>query len=166
MVPSPPYHRPIVCVMGRRGYMMKPNVPLTRWYCRTERVTVPISYRIDPERNLVTTRAEGVVTDEDMVRYRSQLSSDVDFQAGMKILSDHRNVERHQITVEGIYRSMKVDETLEVKLKDCKQAIVTQSDLHFGMMRIYQMMMRDTFPKIEIFRDIAAAEAWLFSEEE
>jgi len=144
-------------MVGEHGYMMKPNVPLTRWYCNTEGVTVPISYRIDPERNLVTTRAEGVVTDEDMVRYRSQLSSDVDFQAGMKILSDHRNVERHQITV---------DETLEVKLKDCKQAIVTQSDLHFGMMRIYQTMMRDTFPKIEIFRDIAAAEAWLFSEEE
>jgi hypothetical protein len=101
-----------------------------------------------------------------MIRYRTRLSSDADFQAGMKILSDHRSVEQHQITVEGIYRSMEVDETLEAKLKGCKQAIVTQSDLHFGMMRIYQTMMRGVFPNIEIFRDKDAAEAWLFSEEE
>ncbi len=125
---------------------------------------MPISFKFNPERNLVTVLAEGIITDDDMRCYRKDLISDPRFCPGMKVLSDHRSVEQHMLSVEGVYRNMQENGVLKSQFKDCRQAIVTNSDLHFGMTRMYQVMMSDIFPNIKVFRDIDEAEAWLFEE--
>lgn len=61
---------------------------------------------------------------------------------------------------------MKENQQLESKLKDCRQAIVTSSDLHYGMTRMYIAMMSETFPNIRVFREMEEAQAWLFDETE
>lgn len=125
---------------------------------------MPISFQFDPERNLVIVMAEGIITDDDLQSYRKELTSDPRFRPGMRILSDHRSVERHLLTLEGAYQSMKENGALESKFKDCRQAIVTNSDLHYGMTRMYQTMMSDIFPNMKVFRDMEEAKAWLFEE--
>ncbi len=127
---------------------------------------MPISFYFDPELNLVTVIAEGIITDDDLGEYRKKLTNDPRFNPGIKILSDHRSVEKHALSVDGIYKNMKENGLLEAKLKDCRQAIVTNSDLHFGMTRMYQAMMSDIFPNIKVFRDMDEAKAWLFGENE
>lgn len=127
---------------------------------------MPISFLFDTGRNLVTIIAEGLITDDELRCYRIDLTSDPRFRPGMRILSDHRSVEKHRLSIEGAYQAMKENQQLESKLKDCRQAIVTSSDLHYGMTRMYIAMMSETFPNIRVFREMEEAQAWLFDETE
>jgi hypothetical protein len=123
---------------------------------------MPISYRIDAERNLVLAEAHGVLTDDDIINFRKRLLEDPAFQPGMHELSDYRRAERHELTTEGLQRFIEHDKSVMEKLgSDYRIAIVTRSDLHFGFSRMYIAGVSDILPEVQVFRDIDEAEAWL-----
>jgi hypothetical protein len=123
-----------------------------------------ITHQTDPERNFVTLIAEGIITDEDLASCRADLVKSSLFRPGMKILADFRAVERFSLSMEGLFQRVDSDRSLEPELKDSRQAVVTSSDLLFGMARVYQARMSEVFDKIEIFRDIDEAVTWLYEE--
>jgi hypothetical protein len=125
-----------------------------------------ISHQTDPERDLVILVAQGEITDEDLVTCRADLVKNSLFRQGMKILADFRAVEKLSLSMEGVFQRVEGDRSLEPELKDSRQAVVTSSDLLFGMVRVYQARMSEIFEKIEVFRDLGKAEAWLFEESE
>jgi hypothetical protein len=125
-----------------------------------------ITHQTDPERNFVTLIAEGIITDEDLASCRADLVKNSLFRPGMKILADFRAAERFSLSMKGVFQRVESDRSLEPELKNSRQAVVTSSDLLFGMARVYQARMSEVFDKIEIFRDMDAAKAWLFEETE
>jgi len=125
-----------------------------------------ILHQTDPERDLVILVAQGDITDEDLATCRADLVKNSLFHHGMKILADFRGVEKFSLSMDGVFQRVEGDRPLEPELKDSRQAVVTSSDLLFGMVRVYQARMSEIFEKIEVFRDIDKAEAWLFEESE
>ena len=127
---------------------------------------MPISYRIDPERNLVLVEGSGVVTDDDLIEFRSSMVNDPLFQSDMKELSDFRSVERHEHNREGYNKFIEQEKSYASLLGDYHIAIVTGSDLHFGFSRLYQAHVVEVLPHVNVFRDMDEAKAWLFEESE
>ncbi len=125
---------------------------------------MPISYRIDPERNLVLVEGSGVITDDDLFKFLSKRMNDPLFRPNMKELTDLRDVERDELTMDSFQRFFEQQKKYTADLKDHRVAIVTDSDLHFGFTRIFMSMMGEYSVNMQVFRDMDAAEAWLFGE--
>ncbi len=81
---------------------------------------------------------------------------------GMRILTDFRSIQAGQFTVDGVNRYISIDQAHADKLNDAREAIVTDSEIGFGMARVYQSRTPEKGHMLQVFRDIEAAEAWLF----
>ena len=125
---------------------------------------MPISYRIDPENNLAFVKAKGVLKETDYIEVRSKLVKDPLFRPGMNQLADFRSVEKHELTSDGIHLFMDQEISLKPILKGCRLAIVTSSDLHFGLTRMFIVEMGETESSMQVFRDMDEAKAWLIDE--
>jgi hypothetical protein len=127
-----------------------------------EGIAMPITYQIDPERNLVLVEGHGVLTDKDFPKFRAKLFSDPLFQPGMKELADYRSVERHELTTDGFIKFLEQEKDDSASLIDYRIAVVTTSDLHYGFSRMYMSMMEEYLGEMRVFRDMEEAKAWLF----
>ena len=125
---------------------------------------MPISYRIDVERNLVLTTASGTLTDDDVLQLKARLVRDPDFRPGMKELSDIRNITRLDVTADGIQAMVEQDQRDRAVVASHRLALVVSKDLDFGMARMYQTLTESTMKNVGVFRDIDKANAWLQSE--
>ncbi len=127
---------------------------------------MPITYQIDPERNLVTFEAHGILKVPEYQEIRTRLVSDPLFRPGMKQLADFRSVEQHAFTTEGYNHYKDQEILLQPIFGEGRYAIVTNSDLHFGLTRKLFAEMDESHQDSQVFRSIEEAKAWLFSEDE
>ena len=127
---------------------------------------MPITYRIDTERNLVLAEGSGIITDKDMPEFRTKLFNDPLFRPGMKELADFRAVERNEVNTDRFLEFIEQEKTYGASLEDYRIAVVTTSDLHYGFTRMYMAIMGDYMGDMQVFRDMEEAKAWLFGEDE
>jgi hypothetical protein len=126
---------------------------------------MPITYHIDPDRNLVTSKASGILNESEYRDVRTKLASDPQFITGMKQLADFRSVEKHDLTKEGYNLYIDQEILLQPLFGNGRYAIVTSSDLHFGLTRQLIAEMGVSPQNARVFRDMDAAKAWLFEGE-
>ena len=119
---------------------------------------MPISYRIDPDARLVRTVATGVLTDAELLEHKEQLAADPAFEAGMHQISDVRGVERLEVSAVGVRSFVSNDDRHAARFAGHRMAIVANSDVVFGMARMYQTMSR---VKVGVFRDMHEALAFV-----
>ena len=122
---------------------------------------MPISYVIDPPRNLIRTTATGVLTDEEVLSHKGAMAADPACRPGMLELSDVRSVSQLMVTASGIQAMVAVDAEHGPALSGHRLAIVASKDVVFGMARMYQNMTGDNVSGVGVFRDIPAAAEWL-----
>jgi hypothetical protein len=122
---------------------------------------MPISYRIDVERNLVLTTASGRLTDDDILQLKARLVRDPAFTPGMKELADIRNIDGLDVTPAGIQAMVQQDRNDSAHLASHKLAIVLSDDVAFGMARMYQTRTESSMGNVGVFRDIEEARTWL-----
>jgi hypothetical protein len=115
---------------------------------------MPISYRILPEARLVHAVVAGVVTDADILAYRQRLNADPHFEPGMSEFVDCRNVERLEVTSQGIRGVVWHDERHKDRLGGHQLAVVASADVVFGMARMYQTQSNGD---VGVFRTIREA---------
>jgi len=127
---------------------------------------MPITYQIDPERSLVTISAYGVLEEPEYRETRAELASDSRFRLGMKVLEDFRSVEKHEFTTEGYNRFIEQEILLQPIFGNGRHAIVTHSDLQYGLTRKLIGEMGTSSRDAQVFRDMEDAKAWLFDEDE
>jgi len=120
-----------------------------------------ISYRIDENLGLVFSTASGDLTDEDLINHKRELCSDPAFKPGMVEISDVRNIEKLEVTTEGVRRMAALDKQHADKLRGYKLAILVRADEVFGMARMYQAMTEENLELVQVFRDRAEAMKWL-----
>ena len=123
---------------------------------------MPMTYRIDQDSQVVRILGQGLITDDDMVACIAALREDPDLQPHMNILSDMRDIDVG-FTSRGVVEMVAVMELSSDRRSAAKAAIVTNSDVAFGMARMFQAQsaIKEQDPQFRIFRGMSEACEWL-----
>jgi len=127
---------------------------------------MPVAYRIDPQRNLVTFTAYGVLKEHEYKEIRARLVEDPRFQPGMKQMADFHSVEKQLFTKEGHDCFIEQETALKPLLGNYRQAIVAYSDLHFGLTRQVLAELGESPKNTQVFHSREEAETWLFADDD
>jgi len=107
--------------------------------------------------NTVFTQVEGVVDGSQLHAHQDRLRSDPAFQPDMQELMDCTGLKDARLkTIANTL--LEKDSPWE---KEARRAIVVSNPLAFGLLRIFQTIMRDVHGEIIIFRDMESAKVWL-----
>ncbi len=125
---------------------------------------MPIEYRIDHERRLVTARGHGTFTSEDVLGYQRDVWSRPEV-AGYDELVDMTQVEHIALPSAGDVRELsKLSAGMDTRSSASRFAIVAPNAFAFGLGRMYEayrnMDDRST-KKVSVFRSLDEALAFL-----
>jgi len=114
-------------------------------------------YQIDVARRLVISRGWGALTDQDLLSHAASLAKDPRFQRDMRQLVDFREVARIEFATGTIHRMVGVNPFGA----GARRAFVLSSAGAYGMARMYQSLSDPSPDKVELFRELEPALAWL-----
>ncbi|MGD8242812.1 MAG: hypothetical protein PVF59_08305 [Desulfobacterales bacterium] len=118
---------------------------------------MPIASTIDRSLRVVFTTADTVLTDQDWMRHHERLRNHPTLEADSDQLLDFRSVEACRLTPEVI----RITSVQSIFRPPSRQAFVAVNNLTFGMCRMYEMLCSHHDLRIEVFRDLQAANEWL-----
>lgn len=121
---------------------------------------MPISYRIDSANGIVWTKVTGVLTDGQLLQHKEALLSDPSFRPGMKEISDVRDVERLDVTRDGIQQFARFDAAHSSHLSAHEIALLVSDDLTFGLGRMYGALTEGNIGGVTVFRCESEVRSW------
>ena len=121
---------------------------------------MPLRYTIDPERELILTTGEGVLTDKDVLDLKARILADPLYRNELRELSDVRGVTELHVTPQGIAAFTGFDREHADKTQGRRLALVASKDLVFGMARMYEGLSPEESP-VGVFRSMDEAKEWL-----
>jgi hypothetical protein len=120
---------------------------------------MPVTYEIDSSRHLVRTLASGLVTYRELERHVAE--EEHDDAIGLAEVIDARGATT-DLTSDQVRGLVARTDALVRKGHFGALAIVTDSDVVFGMARMYELLCEISLPvQIHVFRDLEPALAWL-----
>ena len=123
---------------------------------------MPLTYTIDPDSRLVTAVASGRLESDEAITVFDEIMSHTQFGSGMRLLSDHRNLESVLPTefVQTMVRRIKKRPEL---FEGCRWAFVESGMARYGMARMASILLERSPLELRVFRDIDKARDWLQS---
>jgi hypothetical protein len=124
---------------------------------------MPIRHEIDPERRLIRTTCTGAVSLDQVLHHFQTLEVAADLPEPLDVLLDLSGLgsapeaEQIQVIAAEIARLLG-----RVRWGRC--AIVATRDLVYGVSRVLEARAEESFVAVQVFRERAAAEAWLAGE--
>lgn len=118
---------------------------------------LPISYSIDPEQKLVTSRIWGIVTNDEVDEHNRQLRNDPLFDPTYRQLADMTGVTRNTVTTTNVQQTAR-DQYFS---PGARRALLVADDTTFGLCRMYETYAESTGQILTVFRDRKQAEDWL-----
>ena len=124
---------------------------------------MPIHHGIDRERSLIRTTCTGPVNLDEVSQHFRTLEAEIDLPDPLDVLLDLSGLasvpdaKQIQLIAAEIGR-------LHGNVHWGACAIVATRDLVFGVGRVLEVRTEDSFASTQVFREAAAAEAWLASE--
>ena len=119
--------------------------------------TTPITYRIDPEQRLVFTSIWGPATESEVAEHNRSLRSDPQFDPHYRQLTDLSGVTELLVSTK-VIQDTAHDQYFAPGVR---RAFVASDDAAFGLARMFALHAEAVGQTIHVFRDRAAAEAWL-----
>lgn len=119
---------------------------------------VAIDYWMDQSRGIVFTTARGALTALNAEIYFKSVTRNPLFAPTFSALVDLRDVDRVDLTIEGLWRFADLTRAFQHNIEGIRVVIVADSDLVFGVARIYKLLRNDASYDIEVFRDLESAE--------
>lgn len=116
------------------------------------------SYTI--EGSVVRSYAKGNLTKDDLQDYLLELLKDPRYVGAMKEICDLREAEL-DMSMKDVYSYAQFMKSKDSSFENCSLAIITSSDLLFGLGRIYYSLTNSLNLQKNIFRSIEQAEKWL-----
>ncbi len=116
-----------------------------------------VNHVIDAELGVVFTTLRGAVTFKEFARHLQDLDGDPDFRPDMMELLDGNDAGTDEFDVE----QMMSFKDSYVWGPGARRALVCNSDLVFGLFRMFQITSGDAHGEIKLFRDIDEARTWL-----
>jgi hypothetical protein len=105
----------------------------------------------------VLCRAWGELTNEDLHRHYEDIQADPAFQRGYRQLGDLREVTR--LTADSA--AIAAAASLQVFAPGTRRALIAQSDVTFGLARMFASYAEDVGQLVRVFRAAEDAEAWI-----
>lgn len=118
---------------------------------------LPISSEIDAEREIVLTRLDGVVPEDEVEDHNRRLGENPRFRPHYRQLVDLTGLTEIAYDTGAVKRAAEK----HVFAPGARRAIVAPSDAAFGMSRMWAIQSEPVGQRIEVFRDMGAAKAWL-----
>ncbi len=122
---------------------------------------MPVGYRIDSEAGVVFVRGEGAITCADLERYCVGVVRDPAYRAGMHELADFRGARDGGLTPGDLYKLRDLNKSLADQLAPSRLAYVVDSDLGFGLARMFGALSEESPVDHAVFRELKEARAWL-----
>jgi len=124
---------------------------------------MPTFYKIDKERKLVMTTYSGVLTIAEALGHQEKLPKDPDFDPSFSQLFDVTHVTDVQLTAEDVRLLARAS----VFSRDSRRAILVDSDLKFGLARMFEELRNTMGEKgIRVFRNLDEALDWIFAKDQ
>jgi len=120
---------------------------------------MPASFTIDLARRVVYSRGWGILVDDDLRETQRGVRDAVGFESDFCQLYDFSGVTELRVTGEGL-REMARQSPFD---RNARRAVVVDSDVAFGMVRMFQIVGDRETPEFQIFRDRETAQHWLDS---
>ena len=118
---------------------------------------MPAEYEIVREYRLVRTYESGELTDEDLRGLYDRVRADPAFDPSFRQLCDLRSVTRITASVE----TLRFLAQSRLFLPAARRAFVVGREVDFGLARLFQAYSEAEGGTVEVFRNMADAEAWL-----
>lgn len=116
--------------------------------------------RIDEEKNIAFIRLSGHLSRKIILDAFDSTISNKRYKSGMGRLWDFRDADLSSLDSETISEMAQYSLTFSSGINDVKVAFVTNSDLEFGLSRMFELSSGSKTP-IEVFRSLAEAEKWM-----
>ena len=114
-----------------------------------------ITYRIEPQNQLVLVRLSGTLSYDELVEMTDRLRADPEFRPHYRELAIAESFDATPETIQSLaLRPPVFDER-------ARRAVVVDSDLAFGTIRMFQTRRGEVAGEIRVFRDVDEARAWL-----
>lgn len=118
---------------------------------------MPSSYKIDRERKLVMSYATDVLDVDAVLRHRSELLADPEFEPSFSQFLDLTQVTRFDVTAADL-RQLVPHDLFSPK---SRRAFLVPADVGFGLSRMHEILSEGTGQEgIRVFRDPQDALAW------
>ena len=118
---------------------------------------MPGSYLIDQTREIVFSRAWGVLTDDEVIWHAKSLRADDRFFPGFKQIADFRELSEILVTPEGVLQVAHINPFT----RNSRRAVVVPNDLAFGLVRMFEALAEAEPDQFRIFRDMGPALEWV-----
>ncbi len=123
---------------------------------------MPLTYTIEPEGHLVTAVASGSLESKEAIAVFDEITSHADFVSGMRLLSDHRDLDS-VLPTEFVQTMVRRVETKRELFEGCRWAFVESGMARCGMARMAAILMERSPVEQRVFRNIDKARDWLQS---
>ena len=120
-------------------------------------------YRVDFDQNkgVIYFEATDIFTGEDLFKATLEIIDHPDFDPQLNLLADLDPIKSFRISANDVRNLVDFYQTIKGRIGYGKYAIVTRSNLIYGMARMYQIL-TDRMPfEVRVFREMMAAREWL-----
>ena len=117
-----------------------------------------ITYRLEPQSGVVVARWYGDMTDAALLSHYKNYYSAPGYDPTCRELVVLTGISANHLTTDGIKKMANLAKRYH---RSGYTAIVTESDLSFGLGRMYNVFGPDGTKRIEVFRNLASALEWL-----
>ena len=121
---------------------------------------MPVFYTIDKTAHLIRTRCHGNVTLREVLDHFLALRNDPERAGNLDVLLDLREMTSSP-TAKEIRQAGRGPDILRGVLRFGCCAILVDSEVMYGMARMWEMLVETSFAAVMVFRSAADAEAWL-----
>lgn len=122
---------------------------------------MPLSYEIDPGKNLMLVRGEQGLSYDDVIAHQDNLLRDERVQPGMLVLTDLRGLSAFEMAGRDVFNLAQTREEYPFFSCQGRTAIVVGDPTTFAMARMYMLSRRKFVEPMAIFYNVKEAFAWL-----
>jgi hypothetical protein len=121
---------------------------------------MPLAYKIDKERRLVTSSGWGTITRQEIIDHQQKLAADPDFSRTYSTIADFTRVTKLEVTAADV----RAFAAKNVFAPNARRAIVVADGEAFGLARMFEIL-RDANGEegIRIFGNVEDAREWVQS---
>jgi hypothetical protein len=121
---------------------------------------MPIISWIEKNKKRVRAELSGTVSLDEMIKTINASVEDPDFRTGFDVLSDHTQLEQSIETEQVKFLALHI-ESLRTNFAGSRWAVITKSEVSYGMMRMLSVFLERIPMKLEVFYALDDAEKWL-----
>jgi hypothetical protein len=117
-----------------------------------------VDQQVDPEARLVILTVSGEVEDSDLLSLAIEVEDDPEIKHDFSLLVDLRSADGRNVTSAGVRALAQRPFAISPA---SRRGIVVESELHFGMARVYEALREAQGGAIRVFRDYEEAVRWV-----